>query len=96
MTPDLEAILNYQPGWGSMERVGLAPDGSRQVQQFSHASAMGCLFARSRYWATFGKLIPRYVDQYHPVIIAKLCSYACRQGIDLETLLAGMEPGNDN
>jgi hypothetical protein len=88
MNPDLEAILNYQPGWGSMERVGLAPDGSEQIHQFSHASAMGSLFERSKYSQIFGKPLPKDVQRFHPVIIAKLCRYSCDVGIDIETLLS--------
>lgn len=96
MNPDLEAILKYQPGWGSYTRIGRAPDGSLQVQKFSQASGMGCVVARSKYREVFGKLIPKHVDQYHPVIIAKLCGYACKVGVDLETLLMEVESRNDD
>jgi len=87
MNPDLEAILNYRPGWGSMEKVGLAPDGSEQIQHFSHASAMGSLFERYKYSRIFGKPLPKNVQRFHPVIIAKLCRYSCDVGVDVETLL---------
>lgn len=96
MDSDLEEILNYQPGGGSYTRIGRSPDGSIQVQQFSQASGMGCVVARSKYRETFGKHIPNYVDQFHPVIIAKLCGYACKVGVDLETLLMEVKPSHDN
>lgn len=88
MRLQLEIILAYQPGWGSFERRGLSPDGTEQVQHFSHASAMGSLFERYKYSQLFGKPLPRNVQRFHPVIIAKLCRYSREIGIDIETLLA--------
>lgn len=87
MIQTLEEILTYQPGWGSMQRIGLSPDGFEQVQHFSHASAMGSLFERYWYSQMFGKPLPKDVQRFHPVIIAKLCRYACDVGVDVETLL---------
>jgi hypothetical protein len=88
MNPDLEAILNYQPGGGSMQKIGLTPDGVEYLQRFSHASAIGSLMARYKYSQRFGKPLPKDVQRFHPVIIAKLCGYACDVGIDIETLLS--------
>ncbi len=31
MRPELEAILLYQLGWGSMQRVGLSPEGTEEI-----------------------------------------------------------------
>ena len=88
MKQDLEKILSHQPGWGSMERLGLNPDGTEQVQNFSHASAMGSLLERYKYSQLFGKPLPKDVQRFHPVIIAKLCRYSREVGIDVETLLS--------
>lgn len=87
MNSDLLEILAYKPGPGSMQRIGLTPDGDEYLQQFSHASAMGSLLARYKYSQLFGKPLPKNVQRFHPVIIVKLCRYACDAGIDLETLL---------
>lgn len=87
MNPDLEKILNGQPGGGSMQRIGLTPDGVEYLQQFSHASAIGSLMARYKYSQRFGKPLPKDVQRFHPVIIARLCRYSCDVGIDVETLL---------
>lgn len=87
MNEDLEEILSYKTGWGTMQRVGLTPDGDEYLQRFCHASAMGSLFARYKYSQLFGKPLPKDVQRFHPVIIAKLCRYACDAGIDVETLL---------
>ncbi len=88
MKQDLEKILSFQPGWGSMERLGLNPDGTEQVQKFSHASAMGSLLERYKYSQLFGKPLPVDVQRFHPVIIAKLCRYSREVGVDVETLLS--------
>ncbi len=88
MNHDLEKILSYQPGWGSFERLGLSADGTEQVQKFSHASAMGSLLERYKYSQLFGKPLPKDVQRFHPVIIAKLCRYSREVGIDVETLLS--------
>ena len=87
MNESLEEILTCNTGLGSMQRVGLTPDGDQYLQHFSHASAMGSLFARYKYSQLFGKPLPKDVHRFHPVIIAKLCRYACDAGIDVETLL---------
>lgn len=87
MSESLEEILTYKTGWGSMQRIGLTPDGYEYLQHFSHASAMGSLFARYKYSQLFRKSLPQNVQRFHPVIIAKLCRYACDAGIDVETLL---------
>ena len=87
MNESLEEILTYKTGWGSMQRMGLTPFGDEYLQHFSHASAMGSLFARYKYSQLFGKPLPQYVQRFHPVIIAKLCRYACEVGIDVDTLL---------
>lgn len=87
MNKSLEEILSYKPGWGSMQRIGLTPDGDEYLQRFCHASAMGSLFARYKYSERFGKPLPKNVQRFHPVIIAKLCRYACEVGSDVETLL---------
>lgn len=89
MRPGLEAILSYQAGWGSMQRVGLSPEGAEEIHKFSHASAMGSLFERYRYSQKFGKPLPVNVQRFHPVIICKLCRYACDAGVDLDLLLGG-------
>lgn len=85
---ELEEILSYKTGWGSIERVGLSPDGSEELHRFSHASAMGSLLERYKYGEVFKKPIPKIVQRFHPVIIAKLCGYARKVAVDLETLLS--------
>lgn len=87
MKPALLEILSCETGWGSMQRIGLTPEGDEYLQHFSHASAMGSLFARYKYSQLFGKPLPQNVQRFHPVIIAKLCRYACEVGIDVDTLL---------
>ena len=87
MSKSLEEILSYNTGWGSIQRIGLTPDGDEYLQHFSHASAMGSLFARYKYSQLFGKPLPKNVQRFHPVIIAKLCRHACEVGTDVETLL---------
>lgn len=87
MNESLDKILTYKTGWGSMQRMGLTPDGDEYLQHFSHASAMGSLFARYKYSQLFGKPLSQNVQRFHPVIIAKLCRYACEVGIDVDTLL---------
>lgn len=95
MKEKLEEILTYKLGWGSMEKIGLSPDGSEQIQQFSHASAMGSLLERSKYSQTFGKPLPKDVQRFHPLIIAKLCRYSRDVGIDIETLLLERRKANE-
>ncbi|MGV1016801.1 MAG: hypothetical protein ACOYBW_05420 [Fluviibacter phosphoraccumulans] len=87
MKAELLEILSFAPGCGSMHRIGLTPDGDEYLQHFSHASAMGSLFARYKYSQLFGKPLSQNVQRFHPVIIAKLCRYACEVGIDVDTLL---------
>lgn len=87
MKAELLKILSFPPGCGSIHRIGLTPDGDEYLQHFSHASAMGSLFARYKYSQLFGKPVPQNVQRFHPVIIAKLCRYACEVGIDVDTLL---------
>ena len=87
MKPALLEILSCETGWGSMQRIGLTPEGDEYLQHFSHASAMGSLFARYKYSQLFGKPLPKDVQRFHPVIIAKLCRYASEVGIDVDTLL---------
>lgn len=87
MKAELLEILSFAPGCGSMHRIGLTPDGNEYLQHFSHASAMGSLFARYKYSQLFGKPLSQNVQRFHPVIIAKLCRYACEVGIDVDTLL---------
>ncbi len=84
---ELEEILTHKPGWGSIERIGLAPDGTEQVHRFSHASAIGSLLERQRYSKRFDKPLPKHVQRFHPVIICKLCRYAIKVNCDLDTLL---------
>jgi len=87
MKAELLEILSCETGRGSMQRIGLTPDGDEYLQHFSHASAMGSLFARYKYSQLFGKPLSQNVQRFHPVIIAKLCRYACEVGIDVDTLL---------
>ena len=87
MKTELLGILSFAPSCGSMHRIGLTPDGDEYLQHFSHASAMGSLFARYKYSQLFGKPLSQNVQRFHPVIIAKLCRYACEVGIDVDTLL---------
>ena len=87
MKAELLEILSFAPGCGSIHRIGLTPDGDEYLQHFSHASAMGSLFARYKYSQLFRKSLPQNVQRFHPVIIAKLCRYACEVGIDVDTLL---------
>jgi hypothetical protein len=87
MMSDLEKILSTKTGMGSMKRIGLSPDGLEEIQWFCHATAIGSLMERYKYSQVFGKPLPRHVQRYHPLIIAKLCRYAREVGIDVEGLL---------
>lgn len=87
MNSDLLEILALKPGWGSFTRIGKAPDGSDQIQRFSHATAMGSLLERDRYQRSFGEPLSRELQRLHPLLIAKLCRYACDTGVNIETSL---------
>lgn len=91
MRQSVEKILFCETGWGSMQRVGLTPDGREEVQKFSHATAMGSLLERYKYSQLFGKPLPTFVQRFHPLVIAKLCRYCREVGMDVETVLTQVE-----